>query len=126
MSTTTTEVYTSNADYTKLYHFAEDGSLDYAALYRGIEGAEMAAEDFSGITGQGIDPVEDGGELGDFDSLEEAQEQYDCESPADIIASSYWYDGSDASMIMYESAEECSQPTVGAFTAAFLGTGEEA
>jgi hypothetical protein len=121
---TNTEVYTSNADFIKLYHFSEDGTLDYAALYLGIEGAEMAAEDFAGITVQGIDPVEDGWELGGFDSLEEAQEQYDCESPADLIASSTWYEGSDSSMLRYESADECSQPTVGAFTACFIGTEE--
>lgn len=121
---TTTEVYTSNADFTKLYHFDEDGKLDYAALYQGIEGAEMAAEDFAGITVQGIDPVEDAWELGGFESLEEAQEQHGCENPADLIASSTWYEGSDSSMLRYESAEECSQPTVEAFTAAFLGNEE--
>lgn len=128
---TTTEVYTSNADLTKLYHFAEDGKLDYAALYRGIEGAEMASEEFVGITLQGIDPVEAGWELAGFESLEEAQEQYDCENPSDCIASSDRYDGSDASMLRYESADECSEIecneiTAKAFTSAFLGTGEEA
>ena len=122
---TTTEVYTSNADFIKLYHFSEDDNLDYAALFRGIKGAEMAAECFAAITVQGIDPVEDGWELEDFESLEEAQEQYDCESPADLIASSTWYECSDSSMLRYESAEECSQPTVGAFTACFLGTDAE-
>lgn len=121
---TTTEVYTSNADFTKLYHFSEDGKLDYAALYQGIEGAEMAAEDFAGITVQGIDPVEDAWELGGFESFEEAQEQYDCENPSDLIASSAWYEGSDSSMLRYGSAEECSEPTVAAFTASFLGTEE--
>lgn len=123
---TTTEVYTSNADYTKLYHFDEDGKLDYAALYQGIEGAEMASEDFAGITVQGIDPVEDGWELGGFDSLDEAQEQYDCESPADLIASSAWYEGSDSSMLRYESAEEChGDIDAEAFTSHFLGNGKE-
>ena len=122
---TTTEVYTSNADFIKLYHFDEGGKLDYAALYQGIEGAEMAAAEFAGITVQCIDPAENGWELGGFDSLEEAQEQYDCESPADLIASSAWYDGSDSSMLRYGSAEECSQYTDGAFTACLLGTDEE-
>lgn len=121
---TTTEVYTSNADFTKLYHFSEDGKLDYAALYQGIEGAEMAAEDFAGITVQGIDPVEDAWELGGFESLDEAQEQHDCENTSDLIASSAWYEGSDSSMLRYGSAEECSEPTVSAFTASFLGTEE--
>ena len=121
---TTTEVYTSNANFTKLYHFSEDGKLDYAALYQGIEGAEMAAEDFAGITVQGIDPVEDTWELGGFESLEEAQEQYDCESPSDLIASSAWYEGSDSSMLRYGSAEECSETAAAAFTSSFLGTEE--
>lgn len=120
-----TDVYTSNADFTKLYHFSKDGSLDYAALYRGIEGAEMVAAELAAITVQCIDPVEDGWELVGFESLEEAQEQCDCESPADLIASSAWYEGSYASMLRYDIAEECSQPTVGAFTACLLGTDAE-
>ena len=73
--------------------------IRYAAALRGTEGAEEAAEMFHHIEG-GADPLEEGWEYGDYESLEQAQDDHthfwaDLGN-YDIVAATYFGKGTDA------------------------------
>ena len=77
-----TEVWVDRADGIYLFqvvvsvrHGQLGEDIRYAAALRGTEGAEMAAEMFHQIEG-GADPLEEGWEYGDYESLEQAQDDH--------------------------------------------------
>lgn len=117
---TATEVYAGDGDLITLYHLT-DGGIDYAAGYYGTEGAREAAQDFAGITVQGIDPVDAGWELGGFEDLDQARERFDAEMIGDLVASSELYGGADLDMLTETDPEGCPTLTGRAFVREFVG-----
>jgi hypothetical protein len=119
MSEYITKAYVDNADC--VYVFQLEGErVRYATKWRGTDGADLAATDFIGIAVQDIDPVEDGWELGDYESLQEAQADYD-QGCMELIASTDLYQGRDADMLVREDAEEWPEYTAHSFVRSFLG-----
>lgn len=124
MSDYKTEAYVDNAD--GVYLFQLDGErVRWAARYEGLDGADLAAMDFCGLTVQDIDPIADGWDLGGYDSLRQAQDEYDrWFSGAEyqyFVASSDWYEGREADMLEREHPEDWRSATASRFTKSFLG-----
>ncbi|MCI6548635.1 MAG: hypothetical protein MR415_08325 [Coriobacteriaceae bacterium] len=119
MSDYTTDARIDNGD--GIYIFQLDGDrVRWAAAYDGMEGADQAAADFAGITAQGIDPVDSGWEYGGYESLAQAQEDYDTWD-MELVASSDYYQGRDADMLAREGPEDWPTRTARRFTESFLG-----
>jgi hypothetical protein len=116
MSEYITEAYVDNADGTCVFQL--DGErVRWAAWYRGTDGADLAAADFVGIAVQCIDPIEDGWGLGDYESLQEAQADYD-QGCMELVASSDFYRGRNVDML---TREEWPEYTAMSFVRSFLG-----
>lgn len=119
MSKYITEAYIDNAD--GIYVFQLDGErVRWATWWRGTDGAELASEDFCGITVQCIDPIEDGWGLGDYESLDQAQADYD-QGYMELVASSDLYQGRNADMLVREDPREWPENTARSFVRSFLG-----
>lgn len=113
------EAYVDNADGVCVFQL--DGErVRWAAWYRGTDGADMAAADFVGLAVQCIDPIEDGWELGDYESLDQAQADYD-QGYMELVASTDLYQGRDADMLVREDPREWPEYTAQQFVRSFLG-----
>jgi hypothetical protein len=113
-------VYEDNAGGINIYAFDDDGRQVWGAHYYmpeydGTTAPERAAEDFAGITVQGIDPVEDGWGYGEADEM-----PLESSDMGTLIADSDWYNGSYEDMVL-KSATGCAGRK---FVDYFLG-GEE-
>lgn len=119
MSEYKTEAYVDNAD--GVYVLQLDGErVRWAAAYHGADGADMAAMDFCGLAVQCIDPIEDGWELGDYESLDQAQAEYD-QGYMELVASTDLYQGRDEDMLVHEDPEDWGEYTARRFVRSFLG-----
>ena len=109
-----TEVWIDNADGIYLYQgFGVDAAdIRYACALRGTEGAEEAAEMFHQIEG-GVDPLEEGWEYGDYESLDQAKDDYTYHFWADfanydLVAATYFGKGTEALDPVHISDEQAS------------------
>ncbi|RVU97039.1 hypothetical protein EII22_08890 [Coriobacteriales bacterium OH1046] len=98
MSTRTT-VYEDNAGGINVYHKV-DGETVWAAHYYmmehdGLTAPELAAQDFVALTIQGLDPIEEGWEYGEADSLLDIDDEM-----GSLIADSNLYHGRAEDMIL--------------------------
>lgn len=114
------EAYVDNGE--GVYVFQLDGNrVRWAAAYHGADGADMAAMDFCGLAVQCIDPIEDGWELGDYESLDQAQADYDKWGGMRLVASTDLYQGREADMLLREDPEDWGEYTAKRFVRSFLG-----
>ena len=98
-----TEVWIDGADGIYLYQGAIGGvigvNIRYACALRGDEGAEKVAGMFHQIEG-GADPLEEGWEYGDYESLDQAQSDYaylwDDSINCKLVAATYFGSGKHA------------------------------
>lgn len=105
-----------------VYVFQLDGNrVRWAAAYHGADGADLAATDFVGLAVQCIDPIEDGWELGDYESLDQAQADYDKWGGMRLVASTDLYQGREADMLVREDPEDWGEYTAKRFVRSFLG-----
>lgn len=119
MSEYITEAYVDNADGVSVFQL--DGErVCWASWWRGTDGAALAAMDFVGIAVNGIDPIEDGWELGDYESLDQAQAGDD-QGYMELVASTELYQGRDADMLVREDPREWPEYTAQHFVRSFLG-----
>ena len=113
------EAYVDNGE--GVYVFQLDGErVRWAAKYQGTDGADLAATDFVGLAVQDIDPVSDGWELGDFESLDQAQADYD-QGYMELVASTDLYQGREVDMLVRKDPEDWGEYTAQHFVRSFLG-----
>ena len=116
-----TEVWIDNADGIYLYQGAIGGvigvNVRYACALRGVEGAAQVAGMFHQIEG-GADPLEEGWEYGDFESLDQAQSDYaylwDDSINYKLMAASYFGSGKHA--LVCRDPEQDPEYTAQAFS----------
>lgn len=114
-----TEAYIDNAR--GVYVFQLDGErVRWATKYYTCDGAEFAAMDFVGIAVQNLDPIKDSWGLGDYESLDQAQADYD-QGYMELVASTDLYQGRNADMLVRKDPEECPEYTAQHFVRSFLG-----
>lgn len=126
-----TEVYESNAEGLYIYHFNDDGEIDWAAKYISDNGdyVDQAVADFVGIEEQGIDPAKDGWEFGGYmdsdDPIEAAKNDYEQLNAGYPIASADYYTGSTSSYLLHDDPEEFSGLDAREFAKKLLGEDDE-
>lgn len=121
----TTEVYAEfDGKSIRVYHFDDDGNLAYAGCFEGTDEIEDAVNTFVALTAQELDPIEAGWELERFESIDQAQAEYDLEA-GNLIASSDWYNGREEDMVRGDADDYDDNAAVAVFVSDFIGDDEE-